>query len=195
MAWRKRTTNLPSHPLLYNPHEPQRQTNAGTTVRCSVAFGTACLCLVGVGRPRFSKHGSFGSHHYLSTRAFSSWDALRQHADNQKCRVVGVCLERNEESLPVHTRPFDGPTIFVTSTKGKTLTEEQRAACHSLVHVPIMGGPAADAVFSPSGGGLTLEADVALSIVLHHFTAWSQRETHRWVGGGERGKWGFVCAS
>jgi len=80
----------------------------------------------------------------------------------------------------------------VTSTKGKTLTEEQRAACHSLVHVPIMGGPAANAVFSPSGGGLTLEADVALSVVLHHFTAWSQREAHRWVDGGV-GENGVSC--
>lgn len=148
-------------------------------MRCSVAFGAACLYLVGVGRPRFSKHGSFGSHHYLPTRAFSSWQALRLHAEAQKCRVVGICLERSLGSLPVHTRPFEGPTIFVTSTKGKTLTEEQRAACHALVHVPIMGGPAADAAFSTSGGGLTLEADVALSIVLHHFTAWSQCQAHR----------------
>lgn len=148
-------------------------------MRCSVAFGAACLFLVGVGRPRFSKHGSFGSHHYLSTRGFPNWDALRQHADAHKRRVVGICLERSEGSLAVHTRPFEGPTIFVTSTKGKTLTEEQRAACHTLLHVPIMGGPAADAAFSPSAGGLTLEADVALSIVLHHFTAWSQCQAHR----------------
>ena len=161
-------------------------------MRCSVAFGAACLCLVGVGRPRFSKHGSFGSHHYLSTKAFTSWHALRQFADANKCRLVGICLERSEGSSPVHTRPFEGPTIFVTSTKGKTLTEEQRAACHALVHIPIMGGPAADAAFGPSAGRLTLEADVALSIVLHHFTAWSRCQTHRWVGDGGGGECGVV---
>lgn len=67
------------------------------------------------------------------------------------------------------------------SKKEKILTKEQLAACHSLVHVPISGGTAAEAAFAPQGP-LLLEVDVALSIVLHHFTAWGQRTRHFFKG-------------
>lgn len=151
-------------------------------MRCSVAFGAVRLCLVGAGRPRVSTHGAFGSHHYLLTRAFSTWAGLRQHAqDGWDCQVVGICLEATPGSLPVHTRPFQGPTLFVTPTKGKTLSEEQRGVCDALVHVPITGGHAAEAAFAPRGP-LVLDTDVALSIVLHHFTAWAQCRANAFRG-------------
>ncbi|TFJ84354.1 hypothetical protein NSK_004342 [Nannochloropsis salina CCMP1776] len=72
--------------------------------------------------------------------------------------------------------------VGVRMDLGKTLTTEQLQACHFLVHVRVAGGPAADAAFSTLGGGLTLDTDVALSIVLHHFTAWSRYNTHRFCG-------------
>ena len=143
-----------------------------------------------MGRPRFAKHGSFGTVKFVKTQTFPSWAALRQCADRDGWQVVGISSPPSSKeagdtqlvSRPVQERSFDGPTIFVTpSKKEKTLTKEQSVACHSLVHVPISGSPASGLAFAPHGPML-LDADVALSIVLHHFTAWGQRTRHCFEG-------------
>ena len=81
------------------------------------------MLIVGVGRPRYGTHGSFGSAKYLPTRSFQNWKALRQDFESRGWRLVGIQKQTDARtqvpSTPVHERPFEGPTVFITPAKVK----------------------------------------------------------------------------
>ena len=70
-------------------------------------------------------------------------------------------------SMPVHSRNFSGDVCFLMSKDKRGMPVSQAKICHSFIHVP-------HAKFEPSDDGSSLlDSATTLSIVLHHFTAWS----------------------
>lgn len=130
---------------------------------------------------RVGTHGAFGANHFLPQRTFFSWRELREAAHGEGWRLVGVAMEGDcdASSVSVDARPFEGPTVFVTTLKGKSLSAEQQAACDAIVQVRVPN-PACRPAFVGRRTA-ALESDVVLSIALHHFASWGRCQANRWV--------------
>lgn len=92
---------------------PCRANNLGPLIRCCVAFGAQKLILVG--SHQFSTHGAHGSQKHIRTEAFMTWAQVQEEARRKGWSILGLCMD--EAAVPVTSKPFTGPTLFIVPHK------------------------------------------------------------------------------
>ena len=133
-----------------------KRLNVGLSVRSAAAFGCSEVLACG----SISTFGSQGTDSAIDIRQF---DKLKHAATWCKERGIAICgIEIVDGALPVHSRPWSGPTAFLAGAEGNGIPLAHRQFCDSFVYVPQFSSATA-----------SLNVTVATSIVLHEFALWA----------------------
>lgn len=155
-------------------HAVSKSHNVGTIARCATAFDVEEVWMVGSDKYRtFGSHGAADHVHWRHAPTLE--EAKRRLKSEHGACLCGV--EIVDGAMPIHHRPFVGPTAFLLGNEGDGLTDKEKNLCDHFVYIPQYGP-----------GTASLNVAVAASIVLHHFAVWAEypearRTQHKYVVG------------
>lgn len=116
-----------------------------------------------VGKKKFDKRGTVGTHHYEHVKHTDDWVALFQYLKDSNYAIVGVdnvpgAVALTETFLPKRS-------AFVYGEEGLGLSEHMLDACDKIVYI------------AQGGSVRSINVAVASGIIMHHYvTEWSPYE-------------------
>ena len=141
--------------LVYNIGKKK---NFGDILRSAAAFGVKEVFVVGA--KKLSLFGNQGTQRYCKFRHFDSLEEAKVELRNRGIHLVGI--EITDSALPIDSRPFSGPTCFMSGNEGTGMNQQQLDACDSFVYIP-----------QYSGATASLNVATATGIVFHHYALWA----------------------
>jgi len=126
------------HPWLVAVVEPQDPGNLGTIWRTLDAAGADGPILVGSGVDPFhptAVRASLGAL-FWHPPAFASWDALVAWTQRHGYRLYGSSAHGEQD---YRAAAYARPAVLVLGNERRGLSPEQRAACHTVVRIPMSG--------------------------------------------------------
>jgi TrmH family RNA methyltransferase len=131
--------------------------NFGTLVRTSAAIGGAGFILLGSGIDPFEPvvvRASMGAL-FRHTFVRASLEELRQWLHRYQLLVVGASPDG---AVPYDQVRYTRPTVLVLGEERSGLSQDQRALCQHIVHIPMVAG--ADSLNLGGAGSLLMYAVV-----------------------------------
>lgn len=112
-----------------------------------------------VGKRRFDRRGTVGTHNYEHIKHTEDWVALFEHLRDEGYKIVGV--DNVPGARNIAYAPIDERTAFVFGEEGLGLSEHMLDACDEIVYI------------AQGGSVRSVNVAVAAGIVMHHyFSSW-----------------------
>ncbi|MCQ4119438.1 TrmH family RNA methyltransferase [Rhodococcus tibetensis] len=150
---------LQASPLIVVFDRPGSPGNLGTLVRSANAFGADAVVVVGHGADPFdpqSVRASTGSLFAMPVVTVSSVDDVLAFRDTRRAAGTDLHLVGTDEtgSVTIDAHDFTTGTVLVVGNETRGMSAAWRAACDTVVNIPI--GGAASSLGAPSAGAVAL---------------------------------------
>ncbi|MEU2000097.1 TrmH family RNA methyltransferase [Rhodococcus sp. NPDC019627] len=158
-APRLKDLQLQASPLIVVFDRPSSPGNLGTLVRSANAFGADAVVVVGHGADPFdpqSVRASTGSLFAMPVVTVSSVDDILAFRDARRAAGTDLHIVGTDEtgSVTIDAHDFTGGTLLVIGNETRGMSAAWRAACDTVVNIPI--GGAASSLGAPSAGAVAL---------------------------------------
>ena len=164
------------HLLIHNIIKPK---NFGMLLRSAAAFGLDTIFLISkdVEEKKKSKilknfalfFGDKGTTRKLKYEVFTSIKEAHTYFKANEIYVVGVEIGHGAKNI--HTKPFNGETVFVMGNEGEGLIPALKKICDYFVYIPQYTNKTA-----------SLNVSIAGSIIFHHFASWAGYDETAMIG-------------